>query len=693
MRVAIDIGGTFTDILLFNDDYGQLWSSKISSNPKNPADPFIQGLENALKIAKTHISQVDHIIHATTVVTNALFERNIAKVGLLVTSGFGDILEIGRQKRPNLYHLTTHKPPPLVPRSRVREINERITAIGEVLIPLDEVDAETKLLELIELGIESLAIVLLFSFKNVDHERRLVEIASKIMPGLPIFPSHQILAEFREYERASTTVIAAAVAPQVVTYVKSIKERLRIFDGKEDRFMIMHSGGGTLTATEAATRPHTLIESGPAAGLIASSHLAQNLNLPRVIAFDMGGTTAKSGLILEGKPQFSSEYEVGSEVHASVRISGSGYPLRSPMIDVIECGAGAGSIAWVDAGYHLKVGPQSAGADPGPACYGMSGNEPTVTDAHLILGRLAPDSFLGGEFPLRPDLAKQALTSHVCRKLKMTPEQASAGILAIVNANMLRILRVVTVARGHNPRDFTLIAYGGAGPMHATDLAADLGISQLIVPRLPGLFSALGLLYADLSKSFLETVMILLTDEFLNVINASLSQLTFAAENWFEHNHINQQDRDLQISADLRYLRQNYELKISFPAFPLTPEDISSITKKFHQEHHKVYGHSAPGERVQLVNLHILAVKQVTVPQFSKIEAANRSIQTAIIGTRKVWFSGDFQECNIFDRAALQAGHNLQGPAIVQEKEATTVVNPGQQLLVDQFGNLVIRLK
>ncbi|MFU8772920.1 MAG: hydantoinase/oxoprolinase family protein, partial [Anaerolineales bacterium] len=458
VRVSIDIGGTFTDVILFDDESGLLWSNKVSSDPKDPADPFIHGLKKTLKTAKTDISQVDHLIHGTTVVTNALFEGKIAKVGLLVTDGFGDILEIGRQKRPDLYNLSAHKLPPIVPRSRVREVIERVAANGEVLIPLDEVDARSKLLELADAGIETLAIVLLFSFKNIDHELKLTELASTLFPDVPIFPSHQILAEFREYERTSTTVIAAAVAPRVISYMHSIKERLNDIGGIEDRLMIMHSGGGTLTATEAATRPHTLVESGPAAGLIASCRLAQTLDLPQAIAFDMGGTTAKSGLLLEGKPQFSTEYEVGGEVHASGRVSGSGYPLRSPMIDVIECGAGAGSIAWVDAGYHLKVGPHSAGANPGPACYGLGGSEPTVTDAHLILGRLAPDSFLGGELLLQSDLAEQAITSRICEKLNMTLEIAATGILAIVNANMQRILRVVTVARGQDPRDFTLIA-------------------------------------------------------------------------------------------------------------------------------------------------------------------------------------------------------------------------------------------
>lgn len=693
MRVAIDVGGTFTDVLLHNPESGSLWTAKVSSDPNNPADPFWQGLERILKTAGVDIPQVEHLVHGTTVVTNALFEGKTAKAGLLVTRGFGDILEIGRQQRPNLYDLMADRLPPLAPRSRVREVTERLGADGQVLKPLDEGDGQRQLNALRESGIESLAIVLLFSFKNSTHERKLVELAHKLLPGVLVFPSHQILAEFREYERASTTVIAAAVAPRVVSYIQSIKGRLQNYGEIGDRLMIMHSGGGTMTAGEAAIRPHTLVESGPAAGLIAAGHLAQNLGLPRVIAFDMGGTTAKAGLVLDGLPRFSAEYEVGGEVHATGRAPGSGYPLRSPMIDLIECGAGAGSIARVDSGNHLKVGPQSAGADPGPACYDLGGTEPTVTDAYLFLGRLAPGAFLGGELPLRPDLAKQAIAGRIAEKLNMGLEQTAAGILAIVNANMLRILRIVTVSRGHDPRDFTLVAYGGAGPLHATELAADLGISQVIVPRYPGLFSALGLLYADMSTALLETVMKPLSEDFLAEINAALTRLASSAESWFDRNQIDSQERRVRASADLRYRRQNYELNLPFPETCKSVDDFSKIATLFHQEHKLVYGHNAPGEPIQVVNLHIQAAREVKAPRLPPVASASRTVEEARSENRNVWFSRGLVECGIYDRARLQAGHVLEGPAIIQEVESTTLVSPGWQLRVDKFGNLVITSK
>lgn len=691
MRVAIDVGGTFTDVLFYNEESRSLWSAKVSSNPENPAVPFMQGFERVLRQAQVKRNQVEYIVHGTTVVTNALFERKIAKTGLLVTSGFGDLLEIGRQQRPNLYDLFTARLPPLVPRSLIREVTERVDSDGKVLIPLNELEAKIQISSLRELEIESLAIVLLFSFKNAAHEKRLEGLARQILPGVLVFPSHQILAEFREYERASSTVIAASVAPRVVSYIRSINSHLQNREKISSRLMIMHSGGGTLPAAEAARRPHTLVESGPAAGLIACSHLSQNLGLQQAIAFDMGGTTAKTGLILDGLPQLSSEYEVGGEVHASGRTSGSGYPLRSPMIDIIECGAGAGSIAWVDSGNHLKVGPQSAGASPGPACYNLGGTEPTVTDAHLLLGHLAPDSFLGGEIQLHESLAEKVICKRISNQLGMNLKQAAAGILAIVNANMLRILRVVSVARGHDPRDFTLVAYGGAGPMHATDLANNLGISQVIIPRFPGLFSALGLLYAELSNNFLETVMIPLDEESLTGINTALSKLVSSAESWLDSNQIGLQDRILRVSADLRYSRQNYELNLPFPETQINFQDVGSIINLFHQEHKAVYGHCAPGEIVQIVNLYVQAARKVSLPQLPSIETTEKCVKNAKINSRKVWFTDDLIDCDIYDRTRLQAGHTLIGPAIIQERESTTLINPGWRLHVDRLGNLVIK--
>ncbi|MEA3420076.1 MAG: hydantoinase/oxoprolinase family protein, partial [Acidobacteriota bacterium] len=367
------------------------------------------GLTRVLQLARKDISEVDVLIHGTTIVTNALLEGNLARVGLLVTQGFRDLLEIGRQQRPSLYDLTKDRMPPLIHRDCVMEIQERISSNKKIILPLDKKQAVTQIRTLKKQNLDVLAIALLFSFYNPKHEKILKKLAYKLFDKRFIFLSSQVSPEFREFERTSTTVIASAVAPRVVNYLHAIQTKLKYQKRKQVNLRIMHSGGGTLSTYEAEKRPHTLIESGPAAGLIGAAHLSKTLNLSRVLAFDMGGTTAKAGMILNGKLQYSQEYEVGGEFHHGGRQKGSGYPVRTPMIDVVECGAGAGSTAWIDSGGHLKVGPQSAGAVPGPACYGKGGKNPTVTDAHLILGRLSADNFLGGEMPLYPKISEMAI--------------------------------------------------------------------------------------------------------------------------------------------------------------------------------------------------------------------------------------------------------------------------------------------
>ncbi|MFX0092259.1 MAG: hydantoinase/oxoprolinase family protein, partial [Candidatus Hodarchaeota archaeon] len=525
MRAAVDIGGTFTDIIVYNEDTGESWTGKILSTLKQPANSFMDGLLQVLREANTKIEELDEIVHGTTIATNALLEGKTAKIGLLVTEGFRDLLEIGRQQRPSLYDLMVDRHPPLVPRYLVEEIRERIGADGKVVIPLDENDAQTKIEMLNKAGVEALAVTLLFSFFNPEHEKKIGVLTQKLMPHKFVFLSSQVLPEFREFERASTTVVAAAIAPLVVSYLQAIRQKLKAHNWDRDWFAIMHSGGGILWPKEVIRRPHTLIESGPAAGLVASGQLAKILGFKKVIGFDMGGTTAKTGLILDGKPQYAAEYEVGGEFHHGGRVKGSGYPIRFPMIDVAECGAGAGSIAWIDSGGHLKVGPHSAAADPGPACYGKGGKKPTVTDAHLVLGHISSDYFLGGEMLLKPKLAQKAIIEHIAEPMNITLEKAAQGIITIANANMLRILRLVSVARGYDPRDFTLMAYGGAGPLHATDLAEEMLINRVVIPLLPGLFSALGLLHADMSTDFVETVMLTLTPDNLDSLNEVLASL------------------------------------------------------------------------------------------------------------------------------------------------------------------------
>ncbi len=686
MSVAIDIGGTFTDIIFCEKNRGVFWSAKIPSNPNNPEIPFIDGLTRVLQLARKDISEVDVLIHGTTIVTNALLEGNLARVGLLVTQGFRDLLEIGRQQRPSLYDLTKDRMPPLIHRDCVKEIKERISSNKKIILPLDKKQAVTQIKTLKKQNLDVLAIALLFSFYNPKHEKILKKLAHKLFDKRFIFLSSQVSPEFREFERTSTTVIAAAVAPRVVNYLNAIQTKLKYQKRKQVNLRIMHSGGGTLSTYEAKKRPHTMIESGPAAGLIGAAHLAKTLNLSRVLAFDMGGTTAKAGMILNGKLQYSQEYEVGGEFHHGGRQKGSGYPVRTPMIDVVECGAGAGSIGWIDSGGHLKVGPQSAGAVPGPACYGKGGKNPTVTDAHLILGRLSADNFLGGEMLLYPKISERAIKRTICIPLDMHLEEAAAGILAIVNANMTRILRLISVARGYDPRNFTLIAYGGAGPLHATELAESMSISQVVIPLMPGLFSTLGLLYADMNIDFVKTVMIPLTR--ISSLNKILIRLNKQAEAWFENNNVTSKKRKISVSADLRYYHQNYELSLPFPGSILSKNDIQQIQTAFHEMHTKIYGYSAYVENIQVVNLRLRATKLQSKPRMPKLNFTGNLLDGNRIRTRPVWFKNKEFKCRVYERSMLPAGFTFNGPAVVQEKESTTLVGPNWNLQVDPLGNL-----
>ena len=691
MRAAIDIGGTFTDVLLYDEETGALWAAKVPSSTQQPAQAFMSGLHLALASAESELSQVNALVHGTTIVTNTLLEGKTAPVGLLVTKGFRDLLEIGRQQRPVLYDLMVDRRPPLVPRHRVREVQERVGADGREVVPLNVEAARDQIRALKASGVESLAIVLLFSFLNPGNENKLGELAQDFFPERSIFLSSQISPEFREFERASTTVVAAAVAPKVLSYLQAIREKLDAKGWQRDDLYIMHSGGGTLPPQEAMRKPHTMVESGPAAGIIATGQLAQTLGLERVIAFDMGGTTAKAGLVLDGHPLYATECEVGGEMHHAGRARSSGYPLRFPMIDMAECGAGAGSIAWIDSGGHLKVGPKSAGADPGPACYGKGGDQPTVTDAYLVLGYLDPGSFLGGDMSLEPQLAAQALREHVCKPMNMNLQEAALGVVTIANANMLRILRLVSIERGHDPRDFNLVAYGGAGPLHATMLAEKLAIRRVIVPRIPGLFSALGLLNADVTTDFVETVMVTLTPENLDSLNAALARLNARAGAWFQRVNVPGEKRVIRVSADLRYLRQNYELGISLPGAHISLEDIATIQTQFHEAHMAEYGHSTPGETIQVVYMRLRAVKPLPKPNLNPLGDDTRgTVSAASDESRFVWFPGGQMQCQVYQRDDLKAGYTLEGPAIIQEKEATTLVEKQWRLRVDQFGNLII---
>jgi N-methylhydantoinase A len=580
---------------------------------------------------------------------------------------------------------------PLVPRYLIKEVKERISAQKKVLTPLDKDEVEKTLRELDHEEIEALAVVFLFSFHKPEHEKEVKKTALKIWKKKPVYLSSEVSPEFREYERASTTVIAASVAPQVIQYLEAVQEKLKEAEYKSGELVVMHSGGGISTPKQAQEQPHTLIESGPAAGLIGASNLSKIMEMDKVMALDMGGTTAKAGMMLNGELVFTPEYEVGGELHYSGRQKGSGYPVRTPMIDVIECGAGAGSIAWVDKGGHIKVGPQSAGADPGPACYGKGGEEPTVTDAHLILGRLSEENFLGGEMKLDKKKANQAVKKKLCSVLDMSEKEAASGIISIANASMLRILRLLSISKGYDPRGFTLMAYGGAGPLHAVELADEMSISKVVIPRMAGLFSSLGLLFADMSADFAETIMVPL-DKNIKRINEPLSSLEKKAEKWFKEHHVSKENQKVTASADMRLVRQNYELNIQLPAANLSKKDIDEIKSKFHDEHEKTYGHKAPEEEIQVVNLRMRALEIRKKPDIAEFEKAGKQ-SLSEEETRKVWMKEKERECKVYKRERMLWGHSVEGPALITEKESTTVLGPKWKAECGRLGNLILTKK
>lgn len=689
MNIAIDTGGTFTDIILYDMKKSIFWTDKIPSNPENPENPFIDGLIRILKLSGHSKNEANNLIHGTTIVTNSIIEGNVAKVGLLVTEGFRDLLEIGRQQRPDLYDLKKGRKASLVRRDLVGEIRERVSSNKKVILPLDKKQSLAQIKTLKKKNIDTLAISLLFSFYHPIHERILEKLAQKMFDKRHVFISSRISPEFREFERTSTTVIAAAVAPKVVNYISSIRTKLSAQVMDHVRMRIMHSGGGTLETIEAEERPHALIESGPAAGVVGAAYLSKKLNLNQVLAFDMGGTTAKVGMVLKGKLQYSQEYEVGGEFHHAGRQRGSGYPVRSPMIDIVECGAGAGSIAWIDEGGHLKVGPQSAGADPGPACYGKGGENPTVADAHVILGRLRKENFLGGKLPIYPDLSEKVIKRNICVPFNIKPVKAALGILSIANTNMLRILRLISIARGYDPRDFALMAYGGAGPLHATELAEMISINHVVIPFMPGLFSSFGLLCTELSTDFVETIMIPITR--IGSFNKAITRLKKKADVWFEQNGVIIKARKMEVRADLRYSHQNHELNISLPHLSLTKNDIQIIQKRFHKAHTKAYGHYAPDDKIQIVNLRLRAIKHYTKPRLPNLDAKSKLPVAKNAKTRLVWFKEGRLACQVFKRSTLTSGFRGTGPAVIEEKESTTLIRIGWDFQVDRFGNLHIR--
>jgi len=690
-RVGVDIGGTFTDLVLRRPD-GSLKVSKVSSTPDDPGRAVVHGLARLLRDAGVSPGEVAEVVHGTTVASNTILQKRGARVGLLTTRGFRDVLEIGRVRTPDLFDLTWEKPAPLVPRRHRLEVDERIAADGQVVRPLDRAGLLAAAERLVTEGAEVLAVSFLNSYVNPAHEHQAERLLGERFPGLDVTLSAQVLPEIKEYERTSTTVVNAYLLPVMRRYLTGLADGLRGI-GVEAPLLVVASNGGVVGAREAGERPVFAVGSGPAAGVAGAARLAAAADTPHLIAFDMGGTTAKASLVEDGRLSLTTEYEFREGLSTSSRfIKAGGYMLKVPAIDIAEVGAGAGSIAGIDDGGLLRVGPESAGADPGPACYGQGGRRPTVTDANVVLGFLNPSYLAGGELPLRADLAVDAIRTHVAEPLGLSVREAAHGIREIANASMARAIRSVTIERGRDPRDFTLVAFGGSGPVHAVDVARALDIRRVLVPVSPGVFTAVGMLASDVEHHFVRAAGGLLAGRPLGPVNARLDEMVADALATLAREGYSREQVRLQAQADLRYAGQSSELVLPLAAPRLAPEDLPALTEAFAREYARTYG-LATGEALELVNVRLVAtgVRPHRLDFRSLRVAAGAAPGST--APRKIAFDrrGPAVETPVLAREALPAA-GMAGPLIVEGYDSTVVVPPGARIRRDAHDALSITL-
>jgi N-methylhydantoinase A len=672
LRVGADIGGTFTDIVFLGHD-GVVRAAKLLSTPDDYGRAILDGLRGDRARTDAAPEPIAEIVHGTTVATNAILEHKGAKVGLVTTKGFRDVLEIRRVRLPVLYDITWRKPEPLVRRERRLEVDERVGPGGEVRRPLDRESARAAIERLKALGCESVAVCLLHSYANAEHELAVGELAESEFPFVSL--SCRVLPELKEYERTATTVVDAYVKPVVSRYLDNLRANLSAA-GVKAPLLVMQSSGGIFSDRAAAASPVRIIESGPAAGVIAAAAAGRAAGLENLIAFDMGGTTAKASIVERGAIALSAEYEVGGGLNQGSRlIKGNGHLIRVPAIDVAEVGAGGGSLAWIDAGGVLRVGPESAGAVPGPACYGRGGDRPTVTDANLVLGYLNPGYLVGGELRLDAAHAERALREHVAEPLGLSLLDAAEGIHRIANAAMQRAIRSVSIERGRDPRDFTLVAFGGSGPVHAAGLAEALDIGAVLIPPHPGLFSAIGLLTADVQQLYTRSLLRELGKADLGAAEAILREMEARAARDLGEEGFGAGDVELERFADLRYRKQISELILPLPHRALEPADRERLADAFHREHAATYGYAMRDERIEIVSLKLRArgARTSAPPAWDRMGGG-----ATAAGERIAHFGGEAGALatRVLGREAL-GDRPLAGPLVIEEYDSTTVVPPG----------------
>jgi N-methylhydantoinase A len=672
IRIAVDIGGTFTDVVLFNPVANTLDTVKVLSTHQDLSIGILQGVQRLAP----NLAHLAFFVHGTTAGINAFLERKGAHTALLTTEGFRDVYEIGRANRPDMYNLFYQKPKPLVRRRYIYEVPERMLYDGTAERPLTEEALEPIVEQIAANGFTSVAVCLLHAYANPAHELLVGQVLKERLPGVSVSLSHQVAREWREYERTSTTVINAYIAPIIERYLTSLEDKVQT-GGFQERLHVMESNGGVMTSTAAKNNPIQTLFSGPVGGAIGTAALGQLLGESHLICIDMGGTSFDVGLVVSGVPDITTETYL------------DGFPVLMPIVNIHSIGAGGGSIAWLEAG-GLRVGPQSAGSEPGPACYGRGGTEPTVTDANVVLGRVDPDYFAGGDYKLYVDPARQAIDS-VAKQLDLNVERLAEGIIDIVNANMANAIRAITVGKGIDPREFALVAFGGAGPMHAVALAQELQIPRIIVPNLPGTFSAWGMLQTDIRHDQVQTFYQRVSETGAAALEATFQQMEEGGAERLSEEKVEAGDMRFVRSADMRYVGQEYFVNIPLPS-RLTDQALADLPGQFHQAYFTRYGHSNPEEAIEFVNLRVSAIGVLPKGQVSVTGVEGQRTKAQPIRRGSAYFGGEWLDTNIYMRDQLQNGQTLSGPAIVLESSCTTVMPPGCHAEVDAFGNIIISL-
>jgi N-methylhydantoinase A len=683
--IAIDVGGTFTDITFADATTGESWVAKTPSTPSDLAAGFIAAVRKALALAGCRPPDVLRVLHGTTTATNAILEGKTPPTALITTAGFKYVLEIGRHDIPrhgNLYGWS--KPVRPITPDRIFEVSERLDADGDVLTPLDEDEARAVARQLAQLGVPSVAVVFLHAYANPRHEGRMLAILREEYPEALVSLSSEVLPQFREFERTMATALNAAVMPPVSRYVGVLRQALDA-EGVRAPLLIMKSDGGVTSAATCVRQPVQTVLSGPAAGVIGAIGIARAAGFADIISIDVGGTSADICLVREGRPEITKDGAIGA------------FPLKLPIIDINTIGAGGGSVA-VAAGGRLTVGPRSAGAEPGPVCYRRGGTEPTVTDAHLVLGRI-PDALLGGELPLDVRAARTAIESRIARPLKLSVDEAAAGIVEITDNNMARAIRTVSVGRGHDPRRFALIAFGGAGPLHGCRLAQLLDIPTVIIPPRPGVLSTWGLLDTDIRTTFSRTAgpaARRATSDGGDVadVEATWAELEAQARAWLDAEEVPRERQRLERSADLRYQHQSFELTCPLGEGPVTHERLGALVATFHAEHRRLYTYGLPSATVELVNLRVTAIGRLPQRAAPAAPAGGGGAASARAGQREVYFAGRGRTPTAcYARARLTPGMTFEGPALIDQEDATVLVAPGFHARVDHALNVILTLR